>query len=164
MLSKITQSIEKLMQKQGGHWQNVKFWNSHLPTNAPECICKGTTVPEQWHLVMVFTGMFDGIKKNIYSFDLLESFSNGTSWLDLQGISYTKILIFTALVLLLDCYFSWFNSLLCNSQSFMYLLYTHLGRKETWGLKLQPQMGQSHGSGSVSFTSALERTRWWPCS
>lgn len=48
MLSKITRSIEKLMQKQLGHRQNVKFWNSHLPTSAPECTYKGT-VPEQWH-------------------------------------------------------------------------------------------------------------------
>lgn len=93
------------MKKQAGHWQNIKFWNSHLPTCAPECICKGT-VPEQWHLGMIFIGMFDGIKKSIYSFDLLESFSNGTSWLDLQGISYTKILLLITLVLLL--YFSWF--------------------------------------------------------
>lgn len=34
------------MQKQGGRWQNIKFWNSHLPRSAPECIHEGT-VPEQ---------------------------------------------------------------------------------------------------------------------
>lgn len=47
---------------------------------------------------MIFISMFDGIKKNIYSFDLLESFFNGTPWLDcscdLQGISYTKVFLF----------------------------------------------------------------------
>lgn len=69
------------MQKQVGCWQNVKFWNSHLPTRAPECIYEGT-VPEQLHIVMIFISMFDGIKKNIYTFDSLESFSNGTPWLD----------------------------------------------------------------------------------
>lgn len=60
--------------------------------------------------MMIFISMFDGIKKNIYSFDLLESFSNGTSWLDcscdMQGISYPKILLLTTLILLLDSSFS----------------------------------------------------------
>lgn len=73
MLSKITQSIEKLMQKQVGCWQNIKFWHSLLPTSAPECIYKGA-VPEQWHGVVIFISMSDGIKKNIYSFDWLEAF------------------------------------------------------------------------------------------
>lgn len=62
MLSRITQSIEKLMQKQVGHWQNVKFWDSHLPTSASECIYKGA-VPEQWHRVVIFISMSDGTKK-----------------------------------------------------------------------------------------------------
>lgn len=71
--------------------------------------------------------------KNIYSFDLLESFSNGTSWLDcscdLQGISYTKILLLTTLVLLLDSSFSWFNSLLCNCPLCTFFIPTWAGKK-----------------------------------
>lgn len=46
MLSKITELMEQLMQKQVGDWQNAKFLNSRLPTTAPECIDEGT-LPEQ---------------------------------------------------------------------------------------------------------------------
>lgn len=42
-LNAVQKLMEKLMQKQVGDWQNV---NSHLPTNAPECIYEGT-LPEQ---------------------------------------------------------------------------------------------------------------------
>lgn len=100
---------------------------------------------------MIFIGMFDGIKENIYCFDWLESFSNGTSWLncscDVQGISYTKILLPTTLVLLLGSYSSWFNSLLCNSHSCTFFIPTWAGKKQ-WGLNLQPQRGQSQDAWS----------------
>lgn len=52
MLSKITNLMEKSMQKKVGDGQNVEFLNSHLPTNAPECICEGMLIE---HLMMIFS-------------------------------------------------------------------------------------------------------------
>lgn len=97
--------------------------------------------------------MSDGIKKNIYSFDLLESFSNGTSWLDgscdLQGISYTTILLLITLVLLLDCYFSWFNSLLCNSHLCTFFIPTWAGKKYNGAGNCSPKWDKAMMVGPV---------------
>lgn len=112
--------------------------------------------------MMIFISMLDGIKKNIYSFELLESFSNGTSWLDcfcdLQGISYTKILLLTALVLLLDSSFFWFNSVLCNSPSCTFFIPTGQERN-TMGFETAASNGTKPWWWVLSFTSALEWTR-----
>lgn len=115
---------------------------------------------------MIFISMFDGIKKNIYSFDLLESFSNGTPWLDcscdLQGISYTKILLFllTTLQPVLFLGLSPFSATVIRVPS-LYLLGQD---RNTMGLEVAAPNGTRPWWWVLSFTSALEWTRWWPCS
>lgn len=60
---KIIKIMEKLMQKQVGDWQKLKFLNSRLPAHAWT-----VTVDDD------FLSMIDGIKKKIDGFDLQERF------------------------------------------------------------------------------------------
>lgn len=110
MLSKITNLMEKSMQKKVGDGQNVEFLNSHLPTNAPECIWEGT-LPE--HLMMIFSVWLMALK-NIDGFDLLESFSNGTHWFDRSYVFHGP---FLPHVIFIPVVFLVLASLICNSYS-----------------------------------------------